>query len=147
MARDPGAMGYIRYANGYRHMINCMPDVLLTHTHMFCGSRGRIDVFEGDGGDVLYRARDVDTRDMRSGLATTPRDLGAPPVIEDQGEKNGYRELMQCMESGGTPTSSGEHGMKALEIVVAFHLSSERGGAPVALPITGSDRELKLDLH
>ena len=87
MARDPGALGHIRYANGYRHMINCMPDVLLTHTHMFCGSRGRIDVFEGGGSDVLYRARDVDTRDMRSGLAATPRDLGAPPVVEDEGEK------------------------------------------------------------
>ena len=147
MARDPGALGHIRYANGYRHMINCMPDVLLTHTHMFCGSRGRIDVFEGGGSDVLYRARDVDTRDMRSGLAATPRDLGAPPVVEDEGEKNGYRELMECMESGGTPTSSGEDGMKALEIVVAFHLSSEAGGSPVALPISGPDRALKLDLH
>ena len=57
----------------------------------------------------------------------------------------GYRELMDCIETGGTPTSSGEDGMKALEIVVGFHLSSLAGGSPVALPIPEADRGFKMD--
>ena len=128
-------------------MIYCMPDVLLAHTHMFCGSRGRIDLFEIDEDDVLYRARDEDSNDMRSSDPVTTRTLETPPLVIGDAEKNGYLELMECIESGATPTSSGEDGMKALEIVVGLHLSSQAGGSPVALPIPDADRGFKLDLH
>ena len=147
MGRDPGAVGHVRYANGYRHMIYCMPDVLLAHTHMFCGSRGRIDLFEIDEDDVLYRARDEDADDMRSSAPVITRTLDTPPLVIGESEMLGYRELMDCIESGGTPTSSGEDGMKALEIVVGFHLSSLAGGSPVALPIPEADRGFKMTLH
>jgi predicted dehydrogenase len=147
MAKDPGAIGQVRYANGYRHLIYCMPDVLLPHTHMFCGSRGRIDVFEMDEEDVLYRARDEDTRDMRSRSTLTPRDLGTPPVVAGEAETNGYRELVDCIRTGRPSTSSGEDGLMALEIVVAFHLSSEAGGSPVALPIPTKDRGYEMQLN
>ena len=147
MSRDPGAVGHVRYANGYRHMIYCMPDVLLAHTHMFCGSRGRIDLFEIDEDDVLYRARDEDADDMRSSAPVITRTLDTPPLVIGESEMLGYRELMDCIESGGTPTSSGEDGMKALEIVVGFHLSSLAGGSPVALPIPEADRGFKMTLH
>ena len=147
MAKDPGVLGHVRYGNGYRHVVYCMPDVLLAHTHMFCGSRGRIDLFEVDEQPVLYRARDEDTGDMRSASIVTPRELETPPLVIGESEKNGYRELMQCIEQGGPSTSSGEDGRMALEVVVGFHLSSQAGGAPVALPIPERDRGFKLDLH
>ena len=147
MAKDPGAVGHVRYANGYRHMVYCMPDVLLAHTHMFCGSRGRIDLFEVDEDPVLYRARGEDTADMRSVSTVRSRTLDTPPLVLGESEKIGYLELMDCIESGATPTSSGEDGMKALEIVVGFHLSSQAGGSPVALPIPAAERGFQMDLH
>ena len=147
MSRDPGVVGHVRYADGYRHMVYCMPDVLLAHTHMFCGSRGRIDLFEVDEEPVLYRARDADSRDMRSSDTVRPQTLDTPELVIGESEMIGYRELMECIESGGTPTSSGEDGMKALEMVVGFHLSSQAGGSPVALPIPEADRGFKLNLH
>ena len=147
MSRDPGVVGHVKYADGYRHMVYCMPDVLLAHTHMFCGSRGRIDLFEVDEEPVLYRARDADSRDMRSSDTVRPRTLDTPELVIGESEMIGYRELMECIESGGTPTSSGEDGMKALEMVVGFHLSSQAGGSPVALPIPEADRGFELNLH
>ena len=80
-----------------------------------------------------------------SGVA--PREFAYPPLVIGESEKVGYRELMQCIETGETPTSSGEDGMKALEIVVGFHLSSQSGGGPVALPIPGPDRGFEMELH
>jgi predicted dehydrogenase len=147
MANDPGVLGHVRYGSGYRHMVNCMPDVLLAHTHMFCGSRGRIDIFEVDEQPVLYRARDEDTQSMRPTSTVKPRELDVPPLVVGEAEKIGYRELMDCIQTGALSTSSGEDGMKALEIVVGFHLSSQADGAPVALPIPEEHRGFKMDLH
>jgi predicted dehydrogenase len=38
---------------------------------------------------------------------------------------------------GGEPTCAAEHGLRSLEVVVATHISSDRGHAPVALPLDG----------
>ena len=150
MAQDPSVMGYVKYANGARHMVYCMPDVLLPHTHMFCGSRGRIDMFEPlfeSGPNILYRARDEDTRDMREGAPVKARELKLDPFERADGEKAGFRELMGCIDTGSPSTSSGEDGRLVLEVIVAFRLSSEAGGAPVSLPLPDSALSYKMDLH
>ena len=149
MTEDPGAMGFVTYANGFRLAVDCMNDVLLPNTYIFCGTRGRIEFNEADW-EVEYRARDEDTRSHRVGRSTPApqRSFPAlPPGAEGVGEQDGLRELMTCIETGARSTSSGEDGRLALETIIAFHLSADDGMRAVSLPLPQSAQHFKLDLH
>jgi UDP-N-acetyl-2-amino-2-deoxyglucuronate dehydrogenase len=146
MVDDPGLMGYITYANGFRLAVDCMNDVLLPYTYMFCGTRGRIDLYEWSW-TVDYQARDTDVRSHRNAWdALTQRELEIPPYVNGEAEVIGYRELISCIESGARPTSSGEDGRLALEMIVACHLSHDAGMQPVTLPLPDSARDYQLKI-
>ena len=137
MSFDPGARGFITYANGARIAVDGQNDVMLPFTHIFAGTRGRIQ--HESGAPIDYRARDVDTRDLRERAPVIKRDLPETPELEQgEAESEGYRELLRCIETGAPSTSSGEDGRLAMEIIVAFHLSHEAGGKPVSLPLSGA---------
>jgi len=144
---DPGGMGFITYANGARIAVDCMNDVLLPYTYIFCGTRGRIELQEVSY-EADYRARDQDTRSHTAAWTVPPRrDFPLPPYVDGLAEQAGYRELLNCIETGAQPTSSGEDGRLALEVIVAFHLSSDAGMRPVALPLDQSARDYQLTIH
>lgn len=147
MVNDPGAMGFITYANGTRIAIDCMNDVLLPYSYIFCGSRGRLELQEVSY-EADYRARDEDTRShVQSWTVPTRRDFPIPAYVDGTAEQVGYRELLNCIETGAQPTSSGEDGRLALEMIVAFHLSSDAGMRPIALPLDQSARDYQLKIH
>ena len=45
------------------------------------------------------------------------------------------RELVNCMETGATPSSRGEDGIASLEMVMAIYESQRRGNQPVSFPL------------
>ena len=169
---DPGARGFITYANGARIAIDAMNNVLKPSSFILCGSRGRIEVAEVRAGaadavrgglsdsvqrgprrvpnvpilgHIDYRARDVDTPDLGENAPVTKREPPhLPPNIPGAAEQEGFRELLDCIETGAPLSSSGEDGRQALEIVVAFHMSAKAGGKPVSLPLSGSALSYKL---
>lgn len=145
---DPGAQGFITYANGMRIALDCLNDVLLPYTYLFCGSRGRLDLEEVSW-QLDYRAREADTRSHRDAWRVPARlDFPqSPPYVDGVAEQASYRELIACIETGARPTSSGEDGRLALETIVAFHLSSEAGMRPIALPLPESARQYQLTVH
>ncbi|MEN9938234.1 MAG: hypothetical protein RLZZ387_4813 [Chloroflexota bacterium] len=148
MAVDPGAMGFITYADGTRMALDCMSDVLLPYTYTFCGTRGWLKLCE-IGWEVDYRARDEDTRSLpKSWLAPGHREFPElPPAVDGQPEQDGYRELVRCIETGAQPTSTGADGRAALETIVAFHLSSDAGMRPVSLPLPAEASGYRLTIH
>lgn len=148
LANDPGAMGFITYANGVRMALDCMSDVLLPYTYTFCGTKGWLKLCE-IGWEVDYRARDEDTRSLTKGWLAPPRRPFAELAESADGEpeQGGYRELIHCIETGATPTSTGADGRVALETIVAFHLSSDAGMQPVALPLPIEARNYTLTIH
>jgi predicted dehydrogenase len=145
---DPGAQGFITYANGVRIALDCLNDVLLPYAYTFCGTRGRIDLYEVSW-EVDYHARDADTRSHRDAWQEISRRAfpALPPYVDGVAEQAGYRELLHSIETGARPTSSGGDGRQALETIVAFHLSSEAGTRPVALPLPESARSYRLTMH
>jgi predicted dehydrogenase len=148
LTNDPGGMGFITYANGARIAVDCMNDVLLPYTYIFCGTRGRIELEEVAYG-VDYRARDEDTRSINAAFGSPQRRDFPPlaPYVPGKAEQAGYRELLHCIETGARPASSGEDGRLALEMIVAFHLSSDAGMRPVALPLDESAHNYQLTIH
>lgn len=147
LADDPGGMGFITYENGVRIAVDCMNDVLLPYAYVFCGTRGRLD-FQEVSYEADYRARDEDSRNYGGSWTVPPqRDFPLPPYVDGVAEQIGYRELLNCIETGARPASTGEDGRMALEMIVAFHLSSEAGMRPISLPLDESARDYQLTIH
>ena len=70
---DPGALGFVTYANGFRLAVDGMNDARLGFTYMFCGTRGRIDLNEQGDWEIEYHARDADLAHL----------IGATVTIEE----------------------------------------------------------------
>ncbi len=51
---------------------------------------------------------------------------------------------MTCLTGGGDVSSTGGNARDALEVIVAFHVSSKLGGRRVSLPLEGEDRDLEV---
>jgi predicted dehydrogenase len=148
---DPGVYGYITYANGARIAIDGCFDVLLPITYAFAGTRGRIELDELSS-RIELETRDSDTRSHNEArrLPLNMRDFPRPePEANGEPEGKGYREMLACIESGARPASAGEDGRMALEIIVAFHLSDEAGGAEISLPLPAdvNVRRKQLTIH
>ena len=144
---DPGVMGFIVYRNGVRVAIDAMDDVRQPIDIMLFGTRGRLHFLE-DGAHIRYWARDEEPGGPYDGSVPLPeRPFPAPPPPEDKsahGTIEGLAELLGCIEQKREPSSTGAHGRQALEIIVAFHLSSQDNMQPVRLPLTGSAIQLDL---
>jgi len=148
LVNDPGAMGFITYANGFRLALDCMNDVLLPYTYLFCGTKGRISVDE-IGFEVDYRAREQDTRSHRDAWKPVPRQdfSGMGPWVGYIAEQNAYRDLLHCIETADKPVSTADDGRAVIETITAFHLSSDAGMKPISLPLTGEDRNYQMKIH
>lgn len=145
--KDPGVFGFITYENGPRIAVDALNDVLQPYTYMFGGSKGRIDLEEVSWYYDL-RDRPEDIRHHRSAWTISDRH----PMIdldEEAGiaERVGYQEMIDAINTGSAVTSPGEAGRLALEMIVAFHLSSEAGMTPVSLPLPSSAFDRQLDIH
>ncbi len=161
MAEDPGVMGMVTYENGFRLAVDAMNDVLLPFTWIFCGTGGRIDIVQqGDPWEVEYSTRDKDlnyltgptitVRDFYEGLSANPMVAQKPPQLQagpTDAVARGYAELIRCIETGAVSSSSGEDARMALEAIVGFHISANRGGEAVPLPLAKADRSFKLKTH
>jgi len=145
---DPGAMGFIVYRNGVRVAVDVMDDVRQPIDILLFGTRGRLHFLE-DGAHIKYWARDEEPEGPYDGFVPLPeRPFAAPPPPKDKsthGTVEGLAELLDCIEQKREPSSTGAHGRHVMEIIVAFHLSSQDNMQPVRLPLTGE--ALQLDLR
>ena len=52
------------------------------------------------------------------------------------------RELVECIETGGTPSSPGEDGVASLEMVMGVYESQRQGNHPITFPLANRDSVL-----
>ena len=76
----------------------------------------------------------------------TTRNFEVPETTDEIMVSNGYKEMIHCIETGAKSSSSGEIGRQALELIVAFHLSSEAGTTPINLPLAKSAHSKTLNI-
>ena len=142
---DPGGLGVVTYDNDVRISYEFMPDTTNDYTFIFCGTKGRIE-FNNDFSYLEYRARDEDSRSFRGNAKMTTRNFEVPETTDEIMVSNGYKEMIHCIETGAKSSSSGEIGRQALELIVAFHLSSEAGTTPINLPLAKSAHSKTLNI-
>ena len=56
---------------------------------------------------------------------------------------NGVNHLVECIEQEKQSISNGEEGLKALELICAFHESASKDSKKIYLPLKESSVELK----
>jgi predicted dehydrogenase len=65
-----------------------------------------------------------------------------PPVPATSTVLDAVAELVHCIETGATPSSSGEDGIASLEMVMGVYESQRQGSHPVTFPIAARDSAL-----
>jgi len=57
---------------------------------------------------------------------------------------NGVDEIVTCLTGGRDVSSAGENARDALEVIIAFHVSSRLGGQWLSLPLEGQARDMEV---
>jgi len=134
---DPGACCLVRFDDGSRLFLDLGEKIGVLPKWEIYGTLGRISV-EESAGKWTVEAREGADRERppyHYSCPLKPADFPQGPWGTGKALETALREL-----SGDGPISStGEDGCASLEAVVACHLSHERGGAAVALPLSGED--------
>jgi predicted dehydrogenase len=129
---DPGGAGMMRFQNGVDALINVRVGHAAPLEIDIVGSAGRIRI-----GSALFPelySKDASTGELvRRGFPGSIWGTSAMTVA--------VRELLDAIETGTEPASDLHDGRAAVEVAVAFHLSSQKR-APIALPVTEIDYEI-----
>jgi len=131
---DPGGLVVAEGASGARYVFQQMEDASGPQSIVLDLTLARIVVEEREGRVSVIR-RDPS---VKPGPGRPPKfDAEAPP--EDRPLRLDLVELTAAVLSelagGGPVTCAAEHGYHSLEVVVATHVSHERGNEPVMLPL------------
>jgi predicted dehydrogenase len=127
--RDPGGWGTATFSTGVKAFINAPQMSKLPLVLRVVGSLGQATLAANR---VLIEPCSGKLREL-----TAPKD-GVNSL------DRAVRDLIKCLTDGGTPASTGEDGLAALEVVIGFHVSDRVHGQEVSLPIHGSDRNLEV---
>lgn len=135
---DPAGFGLVWFENGVRFMVDTSEKTGVQYSFQIVGEYGRISIDELNDSWTV-RARDAKGRELP--LTRYGEPMPEVPFVSD-GEFDiveltaaGQAQLL----AGGELSCTGDDGKKALEIVIAFHLSHAGGNRPVTLPLQGDD--------
>lgn len=143
---DPGGHAVFHLSSGARLMLDMMEDVGVQITAQIIGRHGLVRVQDVWGQWEIHARRPADRSDSMwsYGKPLEPVDLA---LVDLAGAKRwhdiqpfAYAEL----KADAPPACTGEDGYRALEAVMAIHLSDRRGHVPVALPLGGDDLEVSI---
>ncbi len=143
---DPGGHAVCHLANGARFYLDQMEDLGVPPALEIVGSIGRVrnEDLRGLWQIEARRPADRDKGMMAYGcpLEAVPFDVSDLPGLGqwDTVQAGAYRNLL----ADEPVACSGQDGYRAVEAVMAMHLSDQRGHVPVALPLTGADLDFTM---
>ena len=144
---DPGGRGMAGYASGMTACYQLSGEAAITPFMQIVGTQGVVNLDNWtppQGGKVEVFARPIDQRNL-------PRTRFVMPerVPFDAGEAmDVVRATRVCIEDlvGPHREDTAAGGIDAVDAVIGFHLSSQRGGERVALPLAGDDLEFDVPI-
>lgn len=137
---DPGGRGMIGYANGMTACYQLSGDVAITPMMQIVGTEGIVMLDNWTpphGGQVAIYARPAAQRDVVKTRFVMPE-----RVPFDAGDAmDVVRATRVCLDDlvGPHREDTAGGGIAAVDAVIGFHLSSQRDGAKVTLPLVGDD--------
>lgn len=144
---DPGGHAVMHLSNGARLYIEQMEDLGVPPSITIVGSIGMARIEDGRH-HFEFRARRPEDRgrsllDYGCPIVDVPFDVSDCPDLSrwHEVQESAYRNLL----SEQPILCSGEDGYRAIEAILAIHLSDQRGHCPQALPLTGDDLDFRVD--
>jgi predicted dehydrogenase len=139
---DPNFDGVIRFKNNVFCTIHaCDVNNFSIFEMDIVGEKGRL-IITHSGFDLdFYEVRDSDLFSGYKELYS-----GEPPVDVNLPRDfmiNGVKHLVKCLENSKPSISSGEDGLRALELICAFHESAKEDGKKIYLPLKESFIQIK----
>ena len=132
--KDPGGWGMLMFKDGTRAFLDTCEDTGVPHVFEIVGTYGRV-VIEEMNNHWQILARSEEDRKLPLTRYPTPihriRTFEPLPWDVKEFTKSGLRELIFENKSSCT----GIDGFKALESIIAFHVSSKKKGDKVSLPL------------
>lgn len=121
---DPGCSAHIHFQNGVRAFVNCSQISMNYREWDVIGEKGRIRLgaLAGEMWQQLEDGRNVQT-------PLRPRNVARADMLA------AVEELVDLVEHGGTPSSSGEDGLRTLSILLGILQSNAAGGSKITFPI------------
>lgn len=142
---DPGGYGIIRFGDGIRFFFDSSEDTGVQYLFQIVGRFGRIIIDElNDTWQVRAREkgdRGIPLTRYGTGMPIRPFDRDSPHDIARL-TAGAISELLK----DGPVSCTGEDGRRALEMVIALHVSDERNHERVSLPLDPgyAAREVKI---
>lgn len=137
---DPGGYGVVNFAGGQRGFVDASEDTGVQYVFNFVGEYGRVVVDELNNLWSI-RARVPETRALP--FVRYPAAMEAIPFAPSEPYDivalTG-RALAELAGDGAVSCTAAD-GLRALELVVAFHESDASGHVPVRLPLAGPARQ------
>ena len=124
--KDPGGWGVLRFEQGLMGVVDA-PDYATAPPRMEIN--GTLGSASSQREEVKLEFRDgrsAEWPSRRSEATSMDRAVG---------------EIVDWLTNGGAFPETAAAAVRALEVIVGFHVSHERNGAWVELPLTGADRE------
>ena len=136
---DPGAHCLAYFDNGSRFLLDLSEDLSTPSRLLIEGTIGRVTVEQSAGIWRVEARQGKDRKEPVWAYGTPLSEIAFPQDPPDFFDAlvSGLEELL----GDGSISSTGRDGYAALEAIVATHVSSDRGGLPVKLPIGGDDRD------
>ncbi len=128
---DPGGWGVVKMTNDVKMFVHAPDDLPMPWTIRIVGTQGQVAMH---GKHAVVEPVEGEPR-----VITAPADSPSSVWLA-------VDEIVRCLDGDATPTSTGEDGRAALEIIVGFHVSDRLHGRWVDLPIDGPDRELEVKI-
>jgi predicted dehydrogenase len=126
---DPGGWGIVAFSDGTKAFVQAGQLAKLPLQVRIVGSDGQLTA--RPDGAVIER--------WSGGM----RELKPAPTSHSSVDR-AVEEIVQCLKRGGSPSSTGEDGLAAMEVIIGLHVSHRLRGQWVELPIRGRDRDLEV---
>lgn len=137
---DPGGRGMVGYTNGMTACYQLSGEVAITPYMQIVGTQGVVNLDNWtppQGGKVEVFARPAAQRDVVKTRFVMPERV---PFEAGEG-MDVVLATRSCLDDllGAHREDTVSGGIEAVDVVIGFHLSSQRGGARVELPLSGAD--------
>jgi len=140
--QDPGAVALYWFENGMRLVVDMYEDLNVPPRIEIVGSHGRIRIDDLSGQwEILSRPED------ERAAAQSQYWLPLRPVPFEPVELNMIDMLVDALQellSDGKISCTGEDGLASVEMLIGAHISSQRGGMLIQLPLTGADQQVRI---
>jgi len=142
---DPAGFGVVIFKNGFRGFLDCSEDTGVQYLTIIAGEYGRIIIDELNA-IWTVRARPIGKSRECPFTQYPERTEEIPFSVEPHDVSSLTANALRQLLGDGQISCTVEDGIKALEMIMAFHESHDRGNERINLPLSFNERNRVVEI-